>query len=69
MYKTRPTAKSYSKQCGIDRSEVFARVAKWDTIRSILAFAVSEGWEVYQLDVKSVFLHGDLDETVYVEQP
>ncbi|CAJ2642245.1 unnamed protein product [Trifolium pratense] len=43
--------------------------ARWDTIRTILALAASHGWNVYQLDVKSAFLHGDLAEDVYVDQP
>jgi hypothetical protein len=48
---------------------VFAPVARWDTIRAILALAASKGWEMYQLDVKSAFLHGELMEDVYIEQP
>jgi hypothetical protein len=44
-------------------------VARWETIRSILSLAAYEGWCVYQLDVKSAFLHGELVENVYVEQP
>lgn len=48
---------------------VFAPVARWDTIRLILALAAQRRWKVLHLDVKSVFLHGELDEDVYVEQP
>ncbi|GAU23238.1 hypothetical protein TSUD_172660 [Trifolium subterraneum] len=54
---------------GTDYKEVIAPVARWDTIRSLLAISASRGWNVYQLDVKSAFLHGELKETVYVEQP
>lgn len=68
-YKARLVAKGYSQQHGIDYNEVFAPVARWDTIRTILALAASNGWNVYQLDVKSAFLHGELVENVYVEQP
>ncbi|CAJ2653663.1 unnamed protein product [Trifolium pratense] len=68
-YKARLVAKGYSQQYGIDFNEVFAPVARWDTIRTILALASSHGWNVYQLDVKSAFLHGDLAEDVYVDQP
>lgn len=48
---------------------MFAPVARWDTIRTLLAIAACKGWNVYQLDVKSDFLHGELIEDVYVEQP
>ncbi|CAJ2647424.1 unnamed protein product [Trifolium pratense] len=68
-HKARLVAKGYSQQHGIDYNEVFAPVARWDTIRTILAIAATNHWYVFQLDVKSAFLHGELDETVYVEQP
>lgn len=48
---------------------MLAPVARCDTIRAILALAAQQGLKVYQLDVKSVFLHGELTETVYVDQP
>jgi hypothetical protein len=44
-------------------------VARSDTIRVILALAAKENWKIFQLDVKSGFLHGDLVEDIYVEQP
>ncbi|KAK2442749.1 putative mitochondrial protein [Trifolium repens] len=68
-YKARLVAKGYSQQYGIDYKEVFAPVARWDTIRTILALAALNGWCVHQLDVKSAFLHGELNETVFVDQP
>ena len=49
--------------------EVFAPVARLDTIRLILAIATRYSWNVFQLDVKSVFLHGELKEEIYVQQP
>ncbi|CAJ2655214.1 unnamed protein product [Trifolium pratense] len=68
-HKARLVAKGYTQKHGIDYNEVFAPVARWDTIRTILALAAKESWNVFQLDVKSAFLHGDLAEDIYVEQP
>lgn len=48
---------------------MFAPVARMDTVRIILALAAQNRWTVYQLDIKSAFLHGELSEEVYVEQP
>ena len=68
-YKARLVAKGYSRQHGIDFTEVFAPVARMDTIRMIVALAACRGWNIFQLDVKSTFLHGELSEDVYIEQP
>ncbi|GAU28453.1 hypothetical protein TSUD_55040 [Trifolium subterraneum] len=62
-------AKGYTQKHGIYYNEVFAPVARWDTIRIILACAASKGWMIFQLDFKSVFLHGELAEDIYVSQP
>ena len=67
--KARLVAKGYAQQVGIDYNEIFEPVARWDTIRLTLSIAASRGWKVYQLDVKSAFLHGEITEEVYVEQP
>lgn len=67
--KARLVVKGYAQRYGVDYSEVFAPVARWDTIRLILALAAQKGWTVFQLDVKSAFLHGELKEAVYVEHP
>lgn len=61
--------KGYAQKHEIDYNEVFAPVARWDTIRMVLALAAPKGWTVFQLDVKSAFLHGELSEAVYIEQP
>lgn len=68
-FKARLVAKGYSQKQGVDFNEVFAPVARWDTIRIILSLAAQKGWSVFQLDVKSAFLHGELVEDVYVDQP
>jgi hypothetical protein len=49
--------------------EVFAPVARMDIIRLVLALASQKGWSLFQLDVKSAFLHSELNKEVYVEQP
>jgi hypothetical protein len=68
-HKVRLVAKGYSQRQGVDFSEFFALVARWDTIRTILSLPSFERWNVFHLDVKSAFLHGELDEDVYVHQP
>jgi hypothetical protein len=68
-YKARIVAKGFQQVNGIDYDETFASVVKMDSIRLALAIATSKGWEVHQMDVKNAFLHGDLSEEIYMEQP
>lgn len=68
-HKARLVAKGYVQQHGIDFDEVFAPVARLETIRLLINLAAISGWEIHHLDVKTAFLHGELKETVYVTQP
>jgi hypothetical protein len=61
-------AKGYKQREGIDYGEVFALVAWLETIRLMISLAAQHRWKVYQLDVKSSFLNGFLEEEIYVEQ-
>ncbi|GJR78482.1 putative ribonuclease H-like domain-containing protein [Tanacetum coccineum] len=67
--KARLVAQGHRQEEGIDYDEVFAPVARIKTIRLFLAFASYMGFMVYQMDVKSAFLYGEIDEEVYVTQP
>ncbi|GKC05379.1 ribonuclease H-like domain, reverse transcriptase, RNA-dependent DNA polymerase, partial [Tanacetum coccineum] len=68
-YKARLVAKGYVQQPGIDFDEVFALVARLETIRLLIALSARKGWKIHHLDVKTAFLHGELKEEVYVIQP
>ncbi|KAD4888558.1 hypothetical protein E3N88_20631 [Mikania micrantha] len=68
-YKARLVAKGYSQVEGIDYTETFAPVARFETIRVVIAIAAHRGWKLHQLDVKTAFLNGELTEEIYVQQP
>nr|GFB58965.1 retrovirus-related Pol polyprotein from transposon TNT 1-94 [Tanacetum cinerariifolium] len=67
--KTRLVVRGYRQEEGIDFEESFAPVAWMEAIRIFLAYAAHKGFTVYQMDVKTAFLHGSLKEDVYVCQP
>ena len=68
-YKAHLVAQGYKQEYEIDYEETFASVAKMTTIQILFAVAVVRNWQLWQLDVKNAFLHGDLLETVYMAPP
>jgi hypothetical protein len=67
--KARFVAQEYSQVEGLDFGKTFASVAHLKAIRILLAFAAFKGFKLYQMDVKSAFLNGVIQEEVYVRQP
>jgi hypothetical protein len=68
-HKARLIAKGYVQRQGVDFEEVFAPVARMESVRVMLAVVAHHGWTIHHMDVKSAFLNGDLAEEVYVHQP
>ena len=68
-YKARLVAKGNTQAYGIDYLEMCAPVAEMTIVRILISLAAHFGWKMQQLDVKNAFLHGDLEEDVFMELP
>ena len=68
-YKARFVARGFSQKEGIDYEETFAPVARYTSIRAIMALVSMMKWDLHQMDVKTAFLNGVIEEEVYIEHP
>lgn len=69
VYKARLVARGFQQREGIDYGETFAAVVKPASFRILFALAARLGWKIHQMDVKTAFLNGDLEHTVYMKPP
>ena len=68
-FKARLVVKGFAQKEGIDFNEIFSPVVKMNSIRAVLSIVAVQDWHLEQMDVKTAFLHGDLEEEIYMEQP
>ena len=69
MFKDRLMVKGYSQRKGIDYAKIFSSAVKLTSIRIMLSVVASDNLHLEQMDVKTAFLHGDLDKEIYMQQP
>ena len=69
LYKARLVALGNKQEYGVDYEETFIPVTKMTMVRTILAIATSQSWQLHQMDVKNAFLHGDIQEEIYMKLP
>jgi hypothetical protein len=68
-YKARFVTRGFSRKEGLDYEKTFAPVTRYTSIRVVISLALVMGWRIHQMDVKTTFLNGVIEEEVYIEQP
>ena len=68
-HKSRIVAKGFAQRPGIDYTDTYAPVARMESVRMVLHIGAAMDWDIHQMDIKTAFLHGKLEEEVYMEQP
>ena len=68
-YKSRFVARGFSQVEGVDYDETFAIVARHTSIRAMVSIVAEMGWKIHQMDVKTTFLNGLIEEEMHIEQP
>ena len=68
-YKGRIVAKSFKQEQGVDLNEIFSPVVQMTMLHMMLTFVAKKDLDLFQMDVKTIFMHRDLDEEIYTEQP
>ena len=66
-FKARFVARGFSQIEGVDYSETFAPIAPYTSIRSVISLVAEMGWKIHQMDVKTAFLHGMIEEEIYIK--